>query len=72
MAEARVRPIEGVGVEIRYEWDGELRASQVFKSWEELEASATEKRRELEARGWHSESNGSRWHAALVPPLASV
>ena len=54
VAEARVRPIEGVGVELRYEWNGELRVSQMFKTWEELEAAATEKRKELEARGWHS------------------
>ena len=26
--------------------------SQVFKTWEELEAAAEEKRRELEAKGW--------------------
>ena len=53
-AEARVRPIEGIGVELRYDWNGELRVSQMFKSWEALEAAANEKRRELEARGWHS------------------
>ena len=39
VAEARVRPIDSVGVELRYEWNGELRVSQVFKTWEELEAS---------------------------------
>ena len=52
VAEARVRPIDSVGVELRYEWNGELRVSQVFKTWEELEAAAAEKRRGLEARGW--------------------
>ena len=52
VAEARVRPIEGVGVELRYQWDDELRVSQMFKSWDELEAAAAEKRQELEARGW--------------------
>ena len=31
----------------------DLRVSQVFKSLEVLEAAATEKRQELEARGWH-------------------
>jgi hypothetical protein len=25
VAEARVRPIEGIGVELRYDWNGELR-----------------------------------------------
>jgi len=34
VAEARVRPIEGVGVELRYEWNGELRVSRIFKAWE--------------------------------------
>ena len=52
VAEARVRPIEGIGVELRYEWNGDLRVSQMFKTWEELQAAATEKRRELDARGW--------------------
>jgi hypothetical protein len=28
VAEARVRPIEGIGVELRYEWNGELRVSR--------------------------------------------
>lgn len=45
-----MRPIDGVGVELRYQWDGELRVSQMFKAWAELEATATEKRQELEAR----------------------
>ena len=37
-AEARVRPIESIGVELRFEWNGEVRVSQIFKSWEELKA----------------------------------
>ena len=52
VAEARVRAIHGVGVELRYLWDGELRASQVFKMWDALEEAAAEKRVELEGRGW--------------------
>ena len=36
-----------MGVELRYEWDGELRVSHVFTSWEALEAAAAEKRRTL-------------------------
>jgi hypothetical protein len=51
-AAAFVRPIHGIGVELRYLWDGDLRVSQVFRGWDELEAAAAEKRRELEARGW--------------------
>jgi hypothetical protein len=46
-----VRPIEGIGLELRYEWNGDLRVSQMFKSWEELQATADDKRRELELRG---------------------
>jgi hypothetical protein len=53
-AEARVRPIEGIGLELRYEWNGDLRASQVFKSWDALEQAANEKRHELQANGWVS------------------
>jgi len=45
-------PSTPVGIELRYEWNSELRVSQVFKTWEELEAAAAEKRRGLEARGW--------------------
>ena len=56
VAEARVRPIDGVGLELRYQWNGDLRVSQVFRAWNELEAAATETRRELGARGWHSEA----------------
>ncbi len=51
-AAALVRPIEGIGVELRFEWDGELRVSQVFKTWDELLPMADGKRSELEARGW--------------------
>jgi hypothetical protein len=39
VAEARVRPIDGIGVELRFEWNGELRVSQVFKMWDALEAA---------------------------------
>jgi hypothetical protein len=51
-AEARVRAIDGIGLELRFEWNADLRASQVFKTWGELEAPAADKRRELEAKGW--------------------
>jgi hypothetical protein len=52
VAEARVRPIDGIGVELRFEWNGELAISQVFRLWDDLETAATAKRQELEARGW--------------------
>jgi len=57
LAEARVRLIEGVGVELRCEWNGDVRVSQVFKTWDELEAAATDKRSDLEARSWQSEAD---------------
>ena len=66
VAEARVRPIEGVGVELRYEWNGELRVSQVFKAWDALEAAATEKRRELKERGWSDLGNDCLASSARV------
>ncbi len=50
----RVRPIEGIGVELRFEWNGELRVSQVFKTWDALEAAAAGKHSELEGRGWQT------------------
>jgi hypothetical protein len=55
VAEARLLPIDGVGVELRYEWNGDSRSSEIFKTWKELEAAAEDKRRDLEASGWHSE-----------------
>jgi hypothetical protein len=51
-AEGRVRAIGGIGLELRYEWDGDLRVSQMFKMWDDLEAVAGEKRRELQSKGW--------------------
>jgi hypothetical protein len=38
-AEARVRAIDGIGLELRFEWNGDLRASQVFKGWDELDSN---------------------------------
>lgn len=52
VAEARLRPIDRIGLELRCEWNGELRWSQVFRSWAELEPVAETKRQELLARGW--------------------
>jgi hypothetical protein len=58
-ARADVRAIDGIGLELRYVWNGELRVSEMFRDWATLEAAAAEKRRELEARGWQ----------AVEPPL---
>jgi hypothetical protein len=54
-AEGFARPIEGVGIELRFLWNGHLRWSQVFKTWPELEATEKAKRSELEGRGWTGE-----------------
>ncbi len=62
-----MRAIDGIGSELRYEWNGELRASRVFKTWEELEAAAEEKRRELEAKRAGPRREPSAW-AILEPP----
>jgi hypothetical protein len=51
-AEARVRRVEGVGLELRFTINGELHYSQRFKVWAELEQAAREKRRDFEERGW--------------------
>jgi len=51
-AEARARVIDGVGLELRFLWDGELRASDVKREPADVERVAAEKRAELEARGW--------------------
>ena len=51
-ARAVTRTVPGVGVELRYEWSGELRQSQVYRNGEELAAAANAKREELIANGW--------------------
>jgi hypothetical protein len=51
-AQAIVREIVGVGVELRYEWDGELMFSRVFRDGSDLLREASDKRFELEGRGW--------------------
>lgn len=57
-AEARVRTVDGVGVELRYEWNGELRESRVFRTREELAAAAGEKQKALREKGWLDQSHG--------------
>jgi hypothetical protein len=51
-AEARVRAIHNVGLELRFSVDDNLYFSQIFKAWEPLEQLAREKRSEFEAKGW--------------------
>jgi hypothetical protein len=68
VAEARVRRIEGIGIELRFEWNGDLGVSQVFKPWDALEASASERRQDLKARGWHSELKHSELEPDPVVP----
>ena len=53
-ATAHVRAIDGVGLELRFVIDGELRHSQIFREWQSLEQAAPEKRAEFEQRGWSS------------------
>jgi hypothetical protein len=51
-ARAVAREIAGVGIELRYYWDEELRQSQVYRNGEELAAAASVKREQLIANGW--------------------
>jgi hypothetical protein len=51
-AVASARTIGGIGIELRLEWDGDLRASQMFKIPASLNEVAEGKRCELIARGW--------------------
>ena len=48
-ATAHVKSIDGVGLELRFSIDGELRHSQIFRDW-----PALEKRADFEARGWRA------------------
>jgi hypothetical protein len=52
--QADVREIEGVGLELRYLWDGVLMQSHLFRDGTELLKEATTKRFELEESGWAS------------------
>jgi hypothetical protein len=51
-ARAEVREIEGVGVELRYYWDGELMQSFLFKDGTDLLKESEIKRFDLLERGW--------------------
>ncbi len=50
--QAEVREIEGVGLELRFLWDGVLTQSHLFSDGTELLKEATTKRFELEESGW--------------------
>lgn len=41
-----------MGLQLRFEWDGDLRARQVFREPAAMNEGAETKRRELEALGW--------------------
>jgi hypothetical protein len=51
---ARLRRIEGVGLELRFIWNGELAHSQVYRDVQDLLSASNSKREELEGRGWNS------------------
>jgi len=50
-ATAHVKAIDGVGLELRFMIDGELRHSQIFRDWPSLEQAAEEKRGDFEGEG---------------------
>ena len=50
--QADVREIEGVGLELRFLWDGVVMQSHLFRDGTELLKEATTKRFELEDGGW--------------------
>jgi hypothetical protein len=52
VAEAVIRRVPGIGLELRYALDGELRSSQVHRDAAALAADAHGKRSEMEAKGW--------------------
>jgi hypothetical protein len=51
-AGAVLRRIEGVGLELRFIWNGELAHSQVYRDVQDLLSASNSKRAELEGRGW--------------------
>lgn len=51
-ARAVSRQVPGVGIELRYLWDDEVRATQVYRNSVELAEAASRKRQELIANGW--------------------
>ena len=57
-ARAIARTVAGVGIELRFMWNSELRQSQVYRDPAEAAAASSAKRKELVGRGW-----------ADVPPI---
>jgi hypothetical protein len=51
-AEARVRAIAGIGLELRFSIDGELYYSNRYTAWERLAEAAAEKKTDFLERGW--------------------
>ena len=51
-ARAVARQVPGVGIELRYLWDDEVRATQLYRNSVELAEAASKKRDELMANGW--------------------
>jgi hypothetical protein len=51
-AEAVVRLIDGLGTDLRYLWNGDLRASQVYRNDVTLHSEAAKMREGLIGRGW--------------------
>lgn len=51
-ARAVTRSVPGVGIELRYNWNDETRATQVYRSTDDLAAAAKAKRKELLGAGW--------------------
>jgi hypothetical protein len=49
-----IRPLKDLGIELRFRSNGQLYFSQIYRNGDELLEAAHEKRRELEAKGWHS------------------
>ena len=56
--------VDGYGLELRFEIDGELRHSQRYTDWPALEQAPAERRKEFEERGW---SGGPRLTPYLTP-----
>jgi hypothetical protein len=51
-ARAVTRTVPGIGVELRFVWDDDTRATQVYRNTVELAQAASAKREELIAAGW--------------------
>ena len=51
-AQAVTRTIPGIGVELRFLWNDDTRATQVYRNTVELAQAASAKREELIAAGW--------------------